>query len=58
MNSIDEKDKKGRFMIISGYTVIESDIRTFSEAVRKLRGLDWIAPAPVLVKVICNAKEV
>ena len=49
---------KDQFMIISGYTVLESDIKSFGEAIKRLRKYEWISPEPVLVKVICNAKEI
>ena len=45
-------------MIISGYTVIQSDIRSFSEAVKEIRKLDWLSPEPVLVKVVNYAQEI
>lgn len=45
-------------MIISGYTVIQSNIGSFSEAVKEIRKLDWLSPEPILVKVINYAKEI
>ena len=45
-------------MIISGYTVMYSGIKSFSDGVKKLRSLEWISPEPVLVKVVAYAKEI
>ena len=47
-----------RFMIISGYTVINSQIKNLNEGMKELRKLEWISPEPVLVEVVARAKEV
>lgn len=58
IKKIPEPDKKGTFMIVSGYTVMMSEITSFSKGVTELRKMNWISPAPKLVKVICDAQEV
>ena len=45
-------------MIISGYTVIDSTIKTFSEGITKLRNYEWLSPTPILVKVVAYGKEI
>jgi len=57
LNDIDKRDTTGTFMIVSGYTVVASGLK-FKEAVKRARGLSWLAPAPVIVKVVCDAKEI
>ena len=57
MSEIDKRDTVGTFMIVSGYTVVASGLK-FRDAVKQARGLSWLAPAPVIVKVVCDAKEV
>lgn len=57
MSDIDKRDTVGTFMIVSGYTVVASGLK-FRDAVKQARGLSWLAPAPVIVKVVCDAKEV
>lgn len=52
------KDIKYQYMIISGYTVIDYQIRDFAQGVERLRKLDWVSPEPVLVKVVAYAKEI
>lgn len=47
----------GKYMIISGYTVIDSQIRNLNEGIKELRKLEWISPEPVLVEVVARAKE-
>ena len=47
-----------KYMIISGYTVINSDIKNIKEGFDELRKLDWISPEPILVQVIARAKEI
>ena len=46
------------YMIISGYTVINSQIKNLNEGMKELRKLEWISPEPVLVEVIARAKEI
>lgn len=58
IESIPEVDKRGTFMIVSGYTVMMSGITSFSKGVSELRKMHWLSPAPKLVKVICNAQEI
>ena len=58
IETVPENDKRGTFMIVSGYTVMMSGITSFSKGVSELRKMHWISPAPKLVKVICNAQEV
>lgn len=53
---MDSRDRY-QYMIISGYTVIDSQIKDFNEGVKELRKLEWISPEPVLVKVVTHAKE-
>ena len=57
MNEIDKRDTVGTFMIVSGYTVVASGLK-FREAVKQARGLSWLTPAPVVVKVVCYGKEI
>ena len=57
MIELSKNDTVGTFMIVSGYTVVASNLK-FKEAVKQARGLSWLAPAPVIVKVVCNAKEI
>lgn len=47
-----------QYMIVSGYTVIASQIKNLKEGMDELRKLHWISPEPVLVKVVANAKEI
>lgn len=47
----------GKYMIISGYTVIDSQIKTLRDGISELRKLEWISPEPVLVEVVARAKE-
>lgn len=47
-----------KYMIISGYNVIDSQIRTLKDGMNELRKLDWISPEPILVEVIARAKEI
>ena len=46
-----------KYMIVSGYTVIDSQIRNLNEGIKELRKLEWISPEPVLVEVVARAKE-
>ena len=49
--------ERKEYMIISGYTVIDSQIRTLNDGIKELRKLDWISPEPILVEVVARAKE-
>ena len=53
---MDSKDRY-QYMIISGYTVIDSQIKNFNDGIKELRKLDWISPEPILVEVVARAKE-
>ena len=57
MSDVDKRDTTGTFMIVSGYTVVASGLK-FRDAVKQARGLSWLTPAPVIVKVVCDAKEI
>lgn len=54
------KDKdKYQYMIISGYTVVNYQIRDFKQGVEEIRRLaKWMSPEPVLVKVVAYGKEI
>lgn len=53
-----DKDKY-QYMIVSGYTVVNYQIRDFKQGVEEIRRLaKWMSPEPVLVKVVAYGKEI
>lgn len=54
---IPEADKKGTFIIISGFTVV-GHYTHFGDAIRIAKSMEWMTPVPYVAKVIVNVKEI
>ena len=51
--------EKWQYMIVSGYTVVNYQIRDFKQGVEEIRRLaKWMSPEPILVKVVAYGKEI
>ena len=57
ISEIPAADKRGQFIIVSGYTVV-GHYTNFRDAVHIAKSMEWMSPAPYVAKVIVNVKEI